>query len=911
MLRLALLLHVIVSISTIDIDHFLPFGSEHEDRTIDDPTSDMTDPIFLTVRYPFFNRSYEQLRLSPHGLILFGNETIASPLTRPSPFPIEDLICVAPYWIGTDITDRSRGQIFFREISLKNGADHLSQITRLVRNAFPQLSAQRMFWAFVVTWYGIQDHGESESRNTYQTILTTNGFHAFTLFTYHQLEWSGELGHPSALIGFNAGDKINFYQLNHSLTPAVLNVIHDSNMDIPGQFVFHTSGLLNDIQCDTSTGLQISPFRGSIYGAYEVRLYGICFDQFTYHVRIDGQPMDDCRRLNSLYLVCRMPMLMDSGQLKVEVFQADNVTLIDSTDFLGHVPEDNGQLLLSNYVNLTQQIADPHNDQLVLQFQSNSITEQYLFAIIIYDYATQLSADDQTLVNRTRQRIDLGLGYLNLSAVGNLTIPYERIFSVTSDPADRVHALQISFEMKPTRGWLQSALFVGAKIFTAAASLHVAYCPAWLLVQRNPAEYIDNIPSCACQVPTDPWAEDFLGFHVDEGCDARKPVEDTCAYHKKARGCYRKKSDTTWAGAQCCYDEQGRFLEHGQQGAGTLDVISPDANSWLGRRLGMFGHFFSDFLSYWSCCRSLLISERLCQAYYDYRPAGRCEPMEAESIARHADLSLLTFNGSSFIFREQGEYTLLALPLRNDQQVQIRLASTDEPTADTHARTGIVAFAVGFLQGKRRVQFELFSSHRHVEIRIDTRLIDLPHEEFAVPLLIYEDQFLKIKRKTNGTFKVSFPGVPLRFRIHVRPTFDFFDLETLLEREKFRRLETTSVGLLGDLNGLSFPNGTRLPVNVTDESLLLEYEQSWKVPCHQSLFVYLHHRNDCQKDSLEANPIPANDQQHNEDNSNDGHCTKNSLTLDDETVVGDDHRCTHAPQHHLESLKVTIDTGEL
>jgi hypothetical protein len=921
MFRLLLFLHLfplITNIDNLDINHFIPFGNEHDDKIFDRELNDVTDPIFLSVRYPFFNSYYDQIRISNNGLIIFGNSSYFPSVKTPHEFPLEDLICVAPYWIDTNIKDDSISKIFYREIFLKNEANALYQITKIVRNGFPKLAAQRMIWAFVVTWYEIPDGKDSTNRNTYQAILTTNGFYSFTLFTYHKLEWSkGLLGnHPQ--IGFNAGDKINYYKFKKSFSPAIMSIVNDSNIGIPGQFVFHTSGNVSDVQCETPTGLQISPFRGSIYGGYEIRLHGICFNESNYEIHIDNEIVDDCRVLNSLYIVCTMPMIMDSGKIKVELFNRDNKSLIDTTDFLAHVPEDNGELILKNYVNLTHEIADPNNNELILQFQSNAITRKYLFRTIIYDYSTQLSSDDHSLYNRTRKRIDLGLGYLNLSEVGNLTIRYDTIFPVTAEPDDRVHALQISFEMKQRRGWLRSALFMGAKIFTAAASLNAAYCPAWLLLQRDPAQYIEQIPVCPCQVPTQPWQDEFMGFRVDEGCDARKPIEQTCAYHKKARGCYRKKSDTSWAGAQCCYDEHGQFIEQGKEGAGTLDVISPDANSWFEKGLSMFGHFFSDFLSYWSCCRSLLISEAMCKAYYDYRPAGRCEHMENESIEKHGNPSFVTLNGSSYTFQGIGEYTLLSLPKLNGQEVQIRLASIKDNT-NTDSTVGITTFAIGSLQAKKRVQFELFPTHQLLEIRINSQLIELPDEEFAASILIYEDEHVKIKRIINETFKISFPGSPFQFRAHIRPTFDFFDLETLLEREKFSKLSTPSYGLLGDLNGLMFPNGTRLSINETNENILFEYGESWRVSRNTSLFYYLYEDIDHHRSSLLDSRFNSLKQTFNQQNCNDGtsqqgqeHCTQSISNSDKELLdESNTHHLYHLDQLHWESLTISIEPAVL
>ncbi|CAF4676508.1 unnamed protein product, partial [Rotaria sp. Silwood2] len=291
-----------------------------------------------------------------------------------------------------------------------------------------------MLWTFIVTWHQLSNSKNSTNRNTYQAILNTNGFYLFTLFIYHKLQGSQGSSSIHSQIGFNTGDKMKYYKEKMYFSPLVLTIVNDSNIDILDQFVFHTSDNFSDIQYVTSTGLQVSSFRGSIYGRYEFRLHGICFNKSVYEIHIHNQIFNDCRVFNSLYIVCLMPMLMDSDKIKIELYGRENKILIDSTEFLAHVPEDHGEIILSNYDNLTHQIVYPNNDELNLQFQSNAITRKYRFQTVIYDYATQLSSDNQILYNRIRQRIDLGLDYVNLSTTDNLNISYNMIFPVKTNP---------------------------------------------------------------------------------------------------------------------------------------------------------------------------------------------------------------------------------------------------------------------------------------------------------------------------------------------------------------------------------------------------------------------------------------------------------------------------------------------
>jgi hypothetical protein len=48
------------------------------------------------------------------------------------------------------------------------------------------------------------------------------------------------------------------------------------------------------------------------------------------------------------------------------------------------------------------------------------------------------------------------------------------------------------------------------------------------------------------------------------------------------------------SGAQSSSDLDGRYMEHGNEGTGTLDLLSSDVTSWLAKSLGMFEHLFSE-----------------------------------------------------------------------------------------------------------------------------------------------------------------------------------------------------------------------------------------------------------------------------------------------------------------------------
>ncbi|CAF2044495.1 unnamed protein product [Rotaria magnacalcarata] len=226
----------------------------------------------------------------------------------PGPFPLRDFLCAAPCWTDTDIVQDSSGNIFNRQIS---DEATLSQITDMVRNGFSEISNNRMLWAFVATWFRVPGRNlrdrfvvtkeKGNSSITVSTaIITTHGLYSFTIFTYNQLQWS-------------AGAWGGFPQ-----------VVSESNIGVTGQFIFRTTGRINDVQCNTTQDLQASPCRGSMHGGYELRLFGICFTDNSYIIEVDGQEVTNCTR-TSAYMICAMPMVFE-GRSSSKGFTSDRST---------------------------------------------------------------------------------------------------------------------------------------------------------------------------------------------------------------------------------------------------------------------------------------------------------------------------------------------------------------------------------------------------------------------------------------------------------------------------------------------------------------------------------------------------------------------------------------------------------
>ncbi|UJR18032.1 hypothetical protein I4U23_004933 [Adineta vaga] len=174
-------------------------------------------------------------------------------------------------------------------------------------------------------------------------------------------------------------------------------------------------------------------------------------------------------------------------------------------------------------------------------------------------------------------------------------------------------------------------------IFVIPYLLFSIYYPIWLLLQSDTytKESIEKVPLCPCRVSTT-WDEKQSNFTTDPACNVRKSGFWNCRFHYGAAECYRQKSTTASASAQCCYDINGRWISDWKKGAGTLDFYYPE--SW--RNISTYQHFFSDVLSYFSCSIGGTRIFTSCKQYMRYRPAGKCEIIPLLYAYKDTDVNL-------------------------------------------------------------------------------------------------------------------------------------------------------------------------------------------------------------------------------------------------------------------------------
>ncbi|XP_075046984.1 uncharacterized protein LOC142107448 [Mixophyes fleayi] len=222
-------------------DLLYPYGSAID--TINLKSDDGSSPLLgLSTSIPFFGNNFSSLYVNNNGLLSFhlpiGQWTPqALPLAFGNPF-------LALFW--ADIDNRIAGDIYFRQ---STDPVLLARATSDIRAYFYHLNFIAQ-WVFVATWHRVAYFRSSTNKvNTFQAVLSTDGSLTFVLFNYEDIQWpsleSNSLvyGGPLALAGLNSGYYTGYYTIPGSLSPAVVNISHTSNVNVTGRWVFKVDQL--------------------------------------------------------------------------------------------------------------------------------------------------------------------------------------------------------------------------------------------------------------------------------------------------------------------------------------------------------------------------------------------------------------------------------------------------------------------------------------------------------------------------------------------------------------------------------------------------------------------------------------------------------------------------------------------
>ncbi|RNA04010.1 nidogen and EGF-like domain-containing 1 isoform X2, partial [Brachionus plicatilis] len=200
--------------------------------------------ITLEIPFIFFQDNYTTLYVGYNGQITLKDDIDG---LWNGEFPNTFSIIIAPFM--TDINIQRNGSIYYRVL---NEADKgylffLSELVVSYGGESPNFLAKE---GLIVTYYNVANYYpwfSSQTTNTFQVILLSDGKTSYALFYYEDLNWQ-----DSTVVGFNSGFG-NYVLLPGSTTADVLNLVNTSNVGLNGAWIYKVSSFnrnLNDNNTD-------------------------------------------------------------------------------------------------------------------------------------------------------------------------------------------------------------------------------------------------------------------------------------------------------------------------------------------------------------------------------------------------------------------------------------------------------------------------------------------------------------------------------------------------------------------------------------------------------------------------------------------------------------------------------------
>ncbi|XP_026545797.1 mucin-4 [Notechis scutatus] len=192
------------------------YGASVNDNQYVERKVDFNSPLFKPeTGIPLGKSLRNSLYFTDNGQIVFpaSDQDISSYPNPPSGGfnGREKVPMVAVFWDNADFS-KGAGTIFYQEYPCGNSAkdplvqDVEEKIRRYVKSSY------RARWLLKVTWDKVQPYPAQRQKsktNTYQAILTTDGYRTYALFLYQDggMQWDyTKLSAPNVLIGYTSGD---------------------------------------------------------------------------------------------------------------------------------------------------------------------------------------------------------------------------------------------------------------------------------------------------------------------------------------------------------------------------------------------------------------------------------------------------------------------------------------------------------------------------------------------------------------------------------------------------------------------------------------------------------------------------------------------------------------------------------
>ncbi|XP_028415613.1 sushi domain-containing protein 2-like [Dendronephthya gigantea] len=749
------------------------------------------------------------IKVNTNGVISFLVEVSQF---NPDPFPLGDnRRLIAPFW--ADIDTRIGGVVYYRE------TQELAMRTSVSNEIRRYFVRQRSFtakWTMIVTWLDVARYrGRSNLRNTFQTILATDGVNSFAIFYYNKIEWTFGLHSSSqgvpAQAGFNAGDGVRYFNIPNSRTSEIINIISTSNYKSPGMWIFQVDGeTVKNTGCASGRDLVLSPRSGIELGGTVVYIGGPCYNSSNDVVCRFNKNIESAAELISPeQAYCVTPPLNVTGLMPLELSLDGGITYNYTGTFrsipIGRNPPDIEGLEMKQWVNSTKT---------VLTWDQTAINATHIDIEIsqfdTFDFRLHQGSltTFKKVPNSGSYALDFGKDSISMNGEG-------RRKRRNSNAGSEIAIVSITASSKRKKRFLGKFFKFASRIFSSPfliTSLLASevYCRTWHGYQnrKENKRLRDELPPCPPRVEM----IDYDRFKPDNASFLRR------FFHPGSTYCIRsRRASESGAGQQCCY--KGIFLLVGPPGGGTIDIVSPEKS--------LLGHFGRDVLPWLACCKLSFFDN--CGKYYDARPSDdglRFIPQP--TAGTRGDPHLSTFDGTFYTFNGYGEYVLLKVNNGSDLEFQGRMIPILDNHGGTTRATALTAFVIKGATSDI-VQFE-FNNRRRVDVLVNGEHVEFDEQtrlDFTGVFIVKQNQ------SKFGTYFTS--GVA----VVVTSVEDFLNYQISVPL----RFKGKTAGLLGFWNDdkdqeFLLPNGSFIDTNSSYRRIHNEFGQKWMVDRNQTIFTY-------------------------------------------------------------------------
>ncbi|KAM4041246.1 uncharacterized protein ACNLHF_012381 isoform 4-T4 [Anomaloglossus baeobatrachus] len=194
-----------------------PYGTSISDINYNRRTTDFTSPVFQPkIRFPFGNSLRNFVYYTDNGLIVFPrsrNNIFSYTYPPVNGFSeMYDLATIAVFWSDADLS-KGVGTTYYQEYTTRDSIVIPGVENIISRNIKIPYTAQ---WTLKITWENVPAYpakNNDNKTNTYQAVLTTDGFQAFVLILFKDggMNWDQINSYPRPLIGYCSGNKDSFF----------------------------------------------------------------------------------------------------------------------------------------------------------------------------------------------------------------------------------------------------------------------------------------------------------------------------------------------------------------------------------------------------------------------------------------------------------------------------------------------------------------------------------------------------------------------------------------------------------------------------------------------------------------------------------------------------------------------------